>query len=549
MPIPPVTPPPLPSGPRPPVRRGPRRPAPPRPFNAPSWPALVVLAILALGAWIWYGWRIEPQNGTVAVLMRKTGRDLPQGEILAPGPGYKGIQLDVLAEGRHFRNPYTWHWTIVRAVDVPAGKFGVLVRKFGKELPEGEIIAPDAEHRGIVKEVLGTGKHRINPYAYEVRLFDDITIKPGNVGVVTSLCGKDILVGDPPETVHDGFLVKPESKGVQEKVLKEGTHRLNPFLYAVSIVNIQSQRFELSGADAISFLTLDGFTVSAEGTLEFNIDADHAALLTQEVGDMDDILQKIILPAARGFSRLEGSKKSATEFIVGESRQAFQNSLESYLRDICAKWGISLNSVLIRDIFAPQTIAGIIRDRELAVQESRKIDQQIVQAKSQAELGRQKALADRNSSIVAAETEKIQQTIAAVQKQAEEVIAAEAARTVAETALKAAEAQAEALVARAEAERTVVEKRTTAHADVLRQEVAVYRDERDYVRARLYSRLAPNLSEVLTADRPGAIFGLPFRESEVQSAKSEVRGPESEVRSPESEVRSPESEVRSPRSE
>ena len=138
----------------------------------------------------------------------------------------------------------------------------------------------------------------------------------------------------------------------------------------MSIVNIQSQRFELSGADAISFLTLDGFTVSAEGTLEFNIDADHAALLTQEVGDMDDILQKIILPAARGFSRLEGSKKSATEFIVGE---------------------------------------------------------------------------------------------------------------------------------------------------------------RDYVRARLYSRLAPNLSEVLTADRPGAIFGLPFRESEVPGPKSEVLGLKSKV--------------------
>ena len=501
------SPPPLPpSRTRAPVRRT------PRPIAAPSWPALVLTALVAFGAWVWYGWRIEPANGTVAVLMRKTGKELPQGEIIAPGPGYKGIQLDVLAEGRHFRNPYTWHWTIVRAVDVPAGKFGVLVRKFGKDLPEGEIIAPDAEHRGIVREVLGTGKHRINPYAYEVRLFDDITIKPGNVGVVTSLCGADILSGDAaPETEAEGFLVRPGSKGVLAGVLKEGTHRLNPFLYAVSIVNIQSQRFELSGADAISFLTLDGFTVSAEGTLEFNIDADHAALLTQEVGDMDDILQKIILPSARGFSRLEGSKKSATEFIVGESRQAFQNSLEAYLRNICAPWGISLNSVLIRDIFAPQQIAGIIRDRELAVQESRKIDQQIVQAKSQAELGRQKALADRNSSIVAAETEKIQQTIAAVQKQAEEVIAAEASRSVAETALKAAEANAEALVARAEAERSVVEKRTTAQADVLRQEVAVYRDERDYVRARLYMRLAPNLAEVLTADRPGAIFGLPYK--------------------------------------
>ena len=228
---------------------------------------------------------------------------------------------------------------------------------------------------------------------------------------------------------------------------------------------------------------------------------------------MDDILQKIILPSARGFSRLEGSKKSATEFIVGESRQAFQNSLEAYLRSICEPWGISLNSVLIRDIFAPQQIAGIIRDRELAVQEGLKIDQQIVQARSQAELGRQKALADRNSAVVAAETERIQQTIAAAQKQAEETIAAEAALDVSKAALKAAEADAAAQLARAEAERAVVEKRTTARADVLRQEVAVYRDEADYVRARLYGKIAPNLEAVLTADRPGAPFGLPFKEA------------------------------------
>ncbi len=479
----------------------------------PSVGFLCVVGLLALALWVWYGWRIEPDNGKIAVLMRKTGKNLPADQILAPDASYKGVQLAVLPEGRFFRNPYTWHWRIVDAVDIPAGKFGVLVRKFGKDLPEGAIIAPDESYKGIVREVLGTGKHRVNPYAYDVKLYDDITIKPGHVGVVTSLCGADILGGPAPETAHEGFLVKEGAKGVLPTVLKEGTHRLNPFLYAVSIVNIQSQRFELSGNDAITFLTLDGFTVTAEGTLEFNIDPDHAAILTHEVGDMDDILQKIILPSARGFSRIEGSKKSATEFIVGESRQAFQNSLEEYLQSVCRPWGISLNSVLIRDIFAPQTIAGIIRDRELAVQEARKIDQQIVQARSQAELGRQKALADRNSETVAAKTEMIQQVIAAGQRQAEQVIAATTLRDVAETQLKAAQKDAEALLTRAEAERKVVEKRTTAFADVLRQEVSVYADESDYVRARLYGKLAPRLEQILTSDRPGAIFGLPVKDA------------------------------------
>ena len=484
----------------------------------------VVAALSA--AWVWWGWRIEPGNGQIAVLMKKTGVNLPSDAILAPGPEYKGVQADVLPEGRYFRNPWTWEWKCFRAIDIPAGKFGVLVRKFGRDLPAGEIIARDESYKGIVADVLGTGRHRINPYAYDVKLYDDITIKPGHVGVVTRLIGADILGEDAPAETGTGFLVSEGFKGVQPKILKEGAHRLNPFVYSVTIVNVQSQRFELSGADAISFLTLDGFTVQAEGTLEFNLELGKVALLSHEVGDMDDILQKIILPSARGFSRIEGSKKRATEFIVGESRQAFQNSLEAYLKDVCRPWGISLNSVLIRDIFAPQEVAAIIRERELAVQEAKKIDQQIVQAKSLAELGRQKELAARNTVTVAAETEQIRFKIAAEQRRQEKVIAAETRLAVAATDLKTAQAEAEAKLAQAEAERRVVEAKTTADADVLRQEVGVYADERDYVRARLYAKTAPRIQEVVTGDSPGEILGLPVkgRNASAKDGDHEVKG-------------------------
>ena len=470
-------------------------------------------AVVALGAWVWFGWRIEPGNGEIAVLMKKTGKNLPPDAILAPGPEYKGIQQDVLPEGRFFRNPWTWDWSYVKALDIPAGKFGVLVRKFGKSLPPGQIIAPDDETKGIVRDVLGTGRHRINPYAYDVKICDDIVIKPGHVGVVTALTGSDILTDvAQTSTSEKGFLVTEGAKGVLPDVLKEGTHRLNPFIYSVSIVNIQSQRFEMSGPDAITFLTLDGFTVTAEGTLEFNIDVDKVAVLSHEVGDMEDILQKIIVPAARGFSRIEGSKKNATEFIVGESRQAFQNSLETYLKKVCAQWGVSLNSVLIRDIFAPQEIASIIRKRELAVQEANKIEQQIVQAKSQAELERERALAEQNSAKVAAETARIQAKIQAEQRQQEVVIAARARLEAASIELQAAEADATARLAQAEAERKVVEAETTAKADVLAQEAGVYVDERDYVRARLYAKTAPQVRSVLVDAVPDGVFGLPVKQ-------------------------------------
>ena len=221
---------------------------------------VIPAALVVFAAWIWWGWRIEPENGQIAVLMKKTGKDLPPEAILSPGPEYKGIQADVLPEGRYFRNPWTWEWKYFRAMDIPAGKFGVFVRKFGKDLPAGEIIARDDSFKGIVRDVLGTGRHRINPFAYDVKLYDDITIKPGHVGVVTRLTGSDILSEGADAATGTGFLVGEGAKGVTDGILKEGTHRLNPFLYSVSIVNVQSQRFELSGADAITFLTQDGLT-------------------------------------------------------------------------------------------------------------------------------------------------------------------------------------------------------------------------------------------------------------------------------------------------
>ena len=496
---------------RPPAapERPPRTPMPPLSVAA-GLPFLLVFALLFGSLWVWFWWRIEPENGEIAVLIKKTGKNLPVDRIIADSPEYKGIQPEVLPEGRFFYNPYVWDCQILKLTDIPAGQFGVLIRKYGKDLPGGKIIAADASYKGIVRDVLGTGKHRINPYAYEVKLFDDIKIAPGHVGVVTALDGADVLTGGVPAAAADkGFLAPAGAKGVQGDVLKEGTHRLNPFLFAISIVNIQSQRFELSGADAIMFLTLDGFPVTVEGTLEFNLNVDKVALLTHEVGDMEDIKQKLILPSARGFFRIEGSKKNATEFIVGESRQAFQDSLETFMKAVCQPWGISLNSVLIRDIQAPQAIASIIRDRELAAQESKKIEQQIVQTQSMAELEKQKALAEQNRMKVTADTERIKQTITAEQGKVEKTIAAQTELDVAKVSLEAARADAEALLTLAEAERKVVETQNKANADVLKQQVTVYRSEADYVRAKLYEKTAPNIQSVLTTDANGDLFGLP----------------------------------------
>ena len=479
---------------------------------------VIIGAAVAIALFVWYGCRIEPGNGEIAVLIKKTGKTLPQNEIVSTSSEYKGIQLEVLGEGRYFRNPYVWDWQIKKVTEIPAGKFGVLVRKFGKNLPEGEILARDDNSKGIVREVLGTGRHRINPYAYEVKLCDDIVIMPGNIGVVANLCGKDIFSNSTNDLKNNkGFLVASDRKGVQQEVLKEGTHRINPYIQSVAIVNIQSQRYEFSGKDAIGFITLDGFYITLEGTVEFNISPESAPLLTQEVGNMEDIMKKLILPSVSGFARIEGSKKSATEFIVGESRQLFQNQLEEFLRKNCRNWGVSINSVLIRDINPPQEIAGIIRNREIAQQEAKKFTHQIEQAKSATELERQRMLALQRRSKVEAETSKITAEIAANQAKLEKVIAAKTQLEAAALQLKTARAEARAALALAESERQVIAAGNKAEVEILKRNITAYGGGEAYLRGKLYEKIAPNLDSVMANSQNGGVFGLPVLKNSAAS--------------------------------
>lgn len=481
--------------------------------------------LITLALFIWWFCRIEPESGEIAVLIHKTGEDLPSGAIIALQPEQKGIQFEVLPEGRYFRNPYAWGWEIARIIDIPAGKVGVLTRLYGQDLPPGQIIADGdcatgrpGDAKGIIATVLRPGKYRINPFACNVQLFDALSIRPGAVGVVTSLVGQDVLNGQLPPEARNTYLVGENMKGVVSGVLDPGTYYLNPYLYNVVEVTLQSQRFVLGGEDAISFSTLDGFNVQVEGTIEFGIERDQAALITHQVGDMEDVLKKLILPRARGFSRIEGSKHPAINFIVGETRQQFQDNLEQHLREKARPWGVAIKSVLIRNIATPDAIASIIRDREVSVQNARKFEQQIEQARSLAELTRQEMLARQNQEKVAAETSRIQAVIRAQQDLAVKVTAANQELEVAKLENEAAAAQAQAMLSRAQAERDVIALNNQAQAEVLASQVRAFKTGMNLARYAFYQKLGPRIVSLLGSDTPDSFGGLfqPYLSKEVK---------------------------------
>lgn len=460
---------------------------------------LVVLLIPLYGIWLWFFCRLEVDSGKAAVLIAKTGTNLSSGQIMATAPGQKGIQLALLPEGRYFRNPFFWDWKYVDVIDIPAGKLGVQIRQYGRdptqeELQRGQVLA-SAEHKGILQDVLMPGRHRLNHYAYRIELHNAIQIDPGFVGVVTNMVGAE-------SRVKNRFLVDKGERGVQREVLLPGTYYLNPYVTRIDLVDTRSQRYDLAGSDALKFPSTDGFEITVLVTVEWAIDAMHAAEVFVRIGELsakpedNEVLQKIIIPAVRGFGRIEGSKYSAPNYISGESRLVFQNALFDKLKASCEPRGILIKAVLINDIEPPQAIATPIRDREIAREELARNRNQLIQAQADQRLAREEDLVKQQPEKVRAETARLQKVIATKNHQEVALIEQEKLLTVARTDLEAAKKEAQAIAARGQADADVIALEAAAEAEALRHAVEAFQNPATYTFYEFAQKIAPRIESV-----------------------------------------------------
>ena len=208
---------------------------------------LIGLAVLAaaIGAFLWIFCRVYVPEGCMAVVTAKTGRPLPPGQILAE-KGEKGVLREVLGEGRHFLDPVNNEWKVVPATTIPLGSVGVVTSKVGKELPPGDILAPDDLSKGVWRRVLGPGTYRLNPEGYDIAVFSAVSIPIGYVGVVTSLAG---------EPAPEGSFAGPGQKGVREQALQPGLYYVNPRAHQVDLVEVGMNQVSIMGRAGSVVLT------------------------------------------------------------------------------------------------------------------------------------------------------------------------------------------------------------------------------------------------------------------------------------------------------
>lgn len=482
---------------------------------------LVVFALI-MGYWAYTQFRIDVPSGHIAVLTKRTGEDIENHQVVSPDDEHKGLQLNVLTEGRYFKNPYVYDWKVYPMVEIPAGKMGVRVRLYGDNLPYGHFLATKDGEKGVVEEVLRPGRYPINAvikgregerkdndFVEIVELYDPITITAGYRGVVTNLAGP---IPENPNTV----LVDKGSRGVQKETLDAGTYYLNPYMYRVHQIDCRSQRFNLGENYEMGFPSKDGFWVSLDGIIEFRVTPEKAAEIfvlynedkndnEKEAGIDGEIIKKIIMPNARSFCRLRGSNSTGREFIGGETRTAFQKDFHAAMRDACKDNGIEVVQALITKVNPPQAIAKPVRDREVAKQKLGQFKEQKLQQLAEANLATEKALIDQRQALVAADQKVVQQTTEAKQKQQVAVTKANEDKKVAEFDLKAAKDQALASLSKKKSEAGIIEFQNQADAAGWKKAIdALGGDGEAFARYVLFQKLGPSYKSMTinTADSP-----------------------------------------------
>jgi hypothetical protein len=252
----------------------------------------------------------------------------------------------------------------------------------------------------------------------------------------------------------------------------------------------------------IRFPSLDGFDITMEGTIEWYIDPLRVAEVYSKYIDARDmvtcITETIILPNARAYSRIEGSKHLARDFIGGITREKFQEEFLAGVKKSCSAQGVMISSALVRQISPPDAIAKPIKDREIAIRMRDMYEQQKERERQQKLLAMEEKMKDRKTLSTNADADASVAITKATQEKEVAVISAEREFSVAELQLQAAQNQAQAIVAGGKAKSDVILFKNAAEATGLKNAAAAFGDGNTYVRYLMNQKLAPSITYILS---------------------------------------------------
>jgi hypothetical protein len=215
--------------------------------------ALILVLFLAYEAINWVFMRTYVAPGTSLLLQRYSGEE--GGKDQYAGPGQKGVIEEMLGPGRHFINPLNYSTQSVPDLEIPAGYIALLSNKVGKDLsPDRFLAGPD--EKGTQRMVLTPGVWRINPFGQEVFIQKALQAQGGRL-IQPQVVIRPGYVG--VQTLREG-----PNKGILPTVLQPGRYNINPEEISVTEYEVGYDVLEIHTELELADVTDEDGTVHKE---------------------------------------------------------------------------------------------------------------------------------------------------------------------------------------------------------------------------------------------------------------------------------------------
>ena len=191
---------------------------------------------------------------------------------------------------------------------------------------------------------------------------------------------------------------------VVDQPYREGLHApVNP-LYAWTEYDVRDK----SHTEVASVPSQDQLTTEIDVSVQYNVVADTATRMKQEVGTAQDALNVHIVPKLRSLMREQGKTvEKAEEFFQPETQERLTRDIQAQLQEYLEPKGINVQAVLLRDFRLPPSILANVELKKQAEQKVEQAKAELEQAKVQAQTQVEQAKAEREAAEQEAEKRKL----------------------------------------------------------------------------------------------------------------------------------------------
>jgi prohibitin 1 len=182
---------------------------------------------------------------------------------------------------------------------------------------------------------------------------------------------------------------------VTGEVLPEGMHLINPFK-ANNELSIRTQEIK----ESASVPSAEGLVMNLDTSLIYHLNPEKAAEVYQKIGP--NYLTVLIEPNLRAAIRESTASHSANALYTGEREMVAKQIYEQLSQKLGAR-GITIESVLLRDIQLPSSLKVSIEAKQQAEQEALAMNFRLQKEKQEAERKRIEAAGIRDFQQIVAQ--------------------------------------------------------------------------------------------------------------------------------------------------